>query len=110
MALTWNRVLRDVIDDVASGSALADRLPFGGLGGLTRAGRPLPDDALAALGEQLTDIMLRHAVAAEVWSRQPQTRLRRRRPVTIEPDQPVSVTPGPLLWLDPRPAADGAQP
>ena len=34
MALTWNRVLRDVIDDVASGSALADRLAIGGLGGL----------------------------------------------------------------------------
>ena len=109
IALTWNRVLRDVIDDIASGSALADRLAVGGLGGLHTAGRPLPAAALAALGEQLTDSRLRHAVAAEVWKRQPQTRLRRRGSVTIEPDQPVSVTPGPLLWLDPRPAADGRQ-
>ncbi len=40
MALTWNRVIGDVIDEVASGSALADRLPFGGLGGRTDVGAP----------------------------------------------------------------------
>ena len=39
MALTWNRVVRDVIDEIASGSALADRLPFGGLGGSPTAVR-----------------------------------------------------------------------
>ena len=46
MALTWNRVLRDLIDDMAAGSALADRLPFGGLGGLDGADRPRPTTAL----------------------------------------------------------------
>ncbi len=42
-----------------------------------------------------------------MWRRQPQTRLRQRRPVTIEVDRPMSVTAGPLLWLDTRAAADG---
>jgi bifunctional lysine-specific demethylase and histidyl-hydroxylase NO66 len=107
MALTWNRVMRDVIDEIASGSALADRLPFGGLGGRIDAGAPRPDEALRSLCDQLTDDRLRHAVAAEVWRRQPQTRLRGRRSVTIDLDQPMAVTAGPLLWLDTRPAADG---
>jgi hypothetical protein len=107
MALTWNRVVRDVIDDIASGSSLADRLPFGGLGGSPTSDGPRPDDALASLADQLTDARLRHSVAAEVWRRQPQTRLRRRQRVTIGVGQPVAVTAGPLLWLDPRPAADG---
>ena len=113
MALTWNRVLANVIDDVASGSALADRLPFGGLGGLGDlddldvANPPRPGDALATLSDHLTDERLRHAVATEVWHRQPQTRLRRRLPAAIDLRQPVAVTPGPLLWLDTRRAADG---
>jgi lysine-specific demethylase/histidyl-hydroxylase NO66 len=106
MTLTWERVLRDVIDDTASGSALADRLPFGGLGGLRGADGPHPTDALAALSARVTTDHLRHAVAAEVWRRQPRTRLRPRRPVQIAADRPVSVTPGPLLWLDARPAPD----
>ncbi len=107
MALTWDRVLRDVIDDTASGSALADRLPFGGLGGLADGDGPRPADALAALSSHVTNDRLRHAIAAEVWRRQPRTRLRLRRPATITADQPVAVTPGPLLWLDARPAPDG---
>ncbi len=68
---------------------------------------PRPDEALRTLCDQLTDDRLRHAVAAEVWRRQPQTRLRLRRPVAIEVGQPMAVTAGPLLWLDARPAADG---
>jgi hypothetical protein len=107
MGLTWDRVLREVIDDTASGSALADRLPFGGLGGLPGAAGPHPADALAALSSQVTTDRLRHAIAAEVWRRQPRTRLRPRRPVRVDIDQPVSVTPGPLLWLDARSAPDG---
>jgi JmjC domain len=106
MALTWNRVLRDGIDAIASGTALADRLPFGGLGGQTHAGEPEPNDALAALAMGLTPVALRHAIATEVWRRQPPTRLRPRLRVTVAPEQPVAVTPGPLLWLDTRPAPD----
>jgi bifunctional lysine-specific demethylase and histidyl-hydroxylase NO66 len=107
MALTWNRVVRDVIDDVASGTALAERLPFGGLGGLDEADRPRPADALVTLSEHLTDDRLRRAVAIEVWRRQPQTRLRPRHAVRIDIDQPVDVTAGPLLWLDTGDAPDG---
>ena len=107
MALTWDRVLRDVIDDTASGSALADRLPFGGLGGFAHGDRPHPAEALAALSDHVTIDRLRHGIAAEVWRRQPRTRLRPRRPATVTADEAVSVTPGPLLWLDARPAADG---
>ena len=109
MALTWNRTLRNVVDDVASGSALADRLPFGGLGGRRSADPPVPHAALAALTEQATDVRLRRTIATEVWKRQPQTRLRSRRPLSIDAEQPLSVTPGPLLWLDTRSAADGRQ-
>ena len=107
MALTWNRVVRDVIDDIASGTALADRLPFGGLGGLDDARSPRPRDALATLGERLTDDRLRRAVATEVWRRQPSTRVRPRQPITVDLSQPLAVTAGPLLWLDTRPEADG---
>ena len=107
MALTWNRVLHDVIDQVAAGSALADRLPFGGLGGADTAGRTRPDDALAALADHLTDDRVRRAVATEVWRRQPQTRVRMRQPAVVDIDQTVSVTAGPLLWLDTGPASDG---
>jgi hypothetical protein len=107
MALTWNRVLRDLIDDVAGGSALADRLPFGGLGGLDDADRLRPDEALTALAGRLSDHKLRHAVANEVWRRQPQTRLRLRQPVAVDLRREVAVTPGPLLWLDTRATNDG---
>jgi hypothetical protein len=107
MALTWNRVLRDLIDDVAGGSALADRVPFGGLGGLDDADAPRPREALAALADQLSDHRLRHAVASEVWRRQPRTRLRPRQAVAVDPREKLAVTPGPLLWLDTRAAKDG---
>jgi hypothetical protein len=107
MALTWNRVLRDLIDDVAGGSALADRLPFGGLGGLDDADRPRPRDALGTLADRISDRRLRHAVATEVWRRQPRTRLRQRHPVTVDLHQELAVTPGPLLWLDTSVISDG---
>ena len=88
MALTWNRV-----------AARPDRRHRLGLGArrssaLRRSRRtrrrrpPAPDDALATLSDRLTDDRLRHAVAAEVWRRQPQTRLRPRRPVAIDVDSP----------------------
>jgi hypothetical protein len=107
MALTWNRVLRDVIDEVASGSALADRVAFGGLGGFVGADSLSPTEALSALTDNVTADRLRHAIATEVWRRQPRTRLRLRRSVTVGAEQPLTISPGPLLWLDCRPSADG---
>jgi bifunctional lysine-specific demethylase and histidyl-hydroxylase NO66 len=107
MALTWNRVLRDLIDNVAAGSALADRLPLGGLGGLDDSARPTPHAALAALTSRLTDHRIRQAVATEVWRRQPQTRLRLRQPAVVDLHSELAVTAGPLLWLDTRATTDG---
>jgi bifunctional lysine-specific demethylase and histidyl-hydroxylase NO66 len=107
MALTWNRVLRDLIDDIAGGSALADRVPFGGLGGPDGADRPRPDAALITLADGLSDHKIRHAIASEVWRRQPQTRLRPRQPVAVDLQQELAVTPGPLLWLDTTVTEDG---
>jgi bifunctional lysine-specific demethylase and histidyl-hydroxylase NO66 len=109
MALTWNRVLRDLIDDVGGGSALADRLPFGGLGGVQDADRPHPHEALAALTDGLSDHRIRHAVTTEVWRRQPQTRFRLRQPTQVELHQQLLVTPGPLLWIDTSSTADAQQ-
>jgi hypothetical protein len=93
-----------VIDDVAQNTALADRVPFGGLG---MAAPPLPAEALATLENLATADRVRHAIATEVWSRQPATRLRPRRPRRVDLRRPLAVTPGPLLWLDSRQPATG---
>lgn len=94
MTITWNRLLRDRIDDVASGSALADAVDASDVDGR--------DAALAALTDALDPIDVRRAIASDVWRRQPQTRLRPRAAPHIEPDDIVTFTPGPLLWIDDR--------
>ena len=101
MALTWSRVFRDRIDQIASGTALADRLS---LDSSSDAGWPA-DRALKALADALSDDDLRHAVAEDVWRRQPQTRIRPRRPPVLSATDRVRVTPGPYMWLDDRPSA-----
>lgn len=104
MALTWNRVLRDRIDEIASGTALADRVPFGRLDDDVAMSTA---DAIEELQHGLDPVDLRHAIATEVWRRQPRTRLRRRGPIELDAAEAVVVTPGPLLWLDQRPVPDG---
>ncbi|MGE3685591.1 MAG: cupin domain-containing protein [Acidimicrobiia bacterium] len=94
MALTWERVIRRVLAAGVSGTALADRLEAGALW----AGYD-PSAALTALGDALHTHALRDAVAAEVWRRQPRTRLRPRRVRRLTPEQSLRVTAGPLLWL-----------
>jgi hypothetical protein len=93
MTVTWSRLLRDRIDDVASGTALAavvnDHTADRGA-------------AIAALNAALEPGALRHAIASDVWRRQPQTRLRPRVAPRLAGDEPVIVTPGPLLWIDDR--------
>lgn len=101
MALTWNRVLRDRIDQIASGTALADRLSLDAAGDV---GWPA-DRALKALADGLSEDDLRHTIAEDVWRRQPQTRMRPRRPPALSATDLVRVTPGPLMWLDERTAA-----
>lgn len=95
MAITWNRLLRDRIDQVASGTALAERVAVSGGGS---------DEVLKALSRAIDPVEVRRAIATDVWQRQPQTRLRPRHRDCIEADDPVVVTPGPLLWVDERPA------
>ena len=97
MAVTWSRLLRDRIDEVASGTALADAVTG------DRVDHPRgPDAALAALRGSLGDLDVRRALAEDVWRRQPQTRLRPRNPDRIGEEDHLVVTPGPLLWLDGR--------
>jgi hypothetical protein len=97
-------VLRDRIDQIASGTALADRLS---LDAADDAGWPA-DRALKALADGLTERDLRHAVAEDVWRRQPQTRMRPRHPPSVSATDRVRITPGPLMWLDDR-AGPGAK-
>ncbi len=99
MALTWSRVLRDRIDQIGSGTALAERLSIGA----TDDAGWLADRALKALADGLGTDELRYAVAEDVWRRQPQTRMRPRRPPTLTAIDQVRVTPGPLMWVDSRP-------
>ena len=54
-----------------------------------------------------TDDRLRRAVATEVWRANRRPACGHADHVTIDAEQPLSVTPGPLLWLDTRSAADG---
>ena len=94
MSLTWERVIRRVMAAGVSGTALADRLDAGAL----RTGYDA-SAALAALADALGADALRDAVAAEVWRRQPRTRLRPRRVPALTSHDSLRITPGPLLWL-----------
>lgn len=108
MALTWERVIRRLLATGVSNTALADRLPAGSLDGPDperTASAYDPSAAVAALAARLDPVALRSAVATEVWRRQPRTRLRPRRSPTIDAEQPLHFTPGPLVWLDGGPEA-----
>jgi lysine-specific demethylase/histidyl-hydroxylase NO66 len=96
VAVTWQRVVRKAIDaDVAAGR-LSNALPAG----MLEPGASAPSAAgeLAGLQAQLAPEVLRLWLAREVWRRQPATRLRPRS--VPEPGaEPLSFTPGPLVWL-----------
>ena len=103
MSFTWERVIRVLLSSGrsgtgVSGTALADRM------------RSVPehDAALSDLGDLLADDVLQRLITAEIWRRQPRTRLRPRTVGTpAPPDRTATfrVTPGPLLWLE----CDGAR-
>jgi lysine-specific demethylase/histidyl-hydroxylase NO66 len=94
MTVNWNRLLRGQIDEIASGTALADAVDPSDV-----AGRAAAIEALTAT---LGELELRHALASDVWSRQPQTRFRPRVAPQIDDRDRVTVTSGPLLWIDGR--------
>ena len=94
MTVTWSRLLRSRIDDIASGTALADA---------ATTNAPDRDAAVVALSAGLGAVDIRRAIATDVWGRQPQTRLRPRVPPQFSSEDTLAVTPGPLLWVDDRP-------
>lgn len=99
MALTWSRFLRRRIDAIASNTALANHIVIDGAHD-ERAPTAASAAASAAIADGIDDHELRVAATEDVWRRQPQTRLRPRRPPTLTADDLVRVTPAPLLWID----------
>ena len=102
MTVNWNRLLRDHIDAIASGTALADAVDPSDVAGRSAA--------IEALTATLGELELRHALASDVWSRQPQTRLRPRVSPQLGERDRLTVTPGPLLWIDDRTAGPRRKP
>ncbi|MEZ5381812.1 MAG: cupin domain-containing protein [Microthrixaceae bacterium] len=91
MSLTWQALLAQHLRERAGGPALAASATEGGD----------PGAALLALGDHLDPAALARLRRLEIWRRQPRTRLRPRG-AALDPSQPLRVTPGPLLWLDPQ--------
>jgi hypothetical protein len=59
---------------------------------------PSAASELTGLHTQLAPGVLRHWMAREIWRRQPATRLRPRS-IPLLQSEPLSFTPGPLVWL-----------
>ncbi len=94
LAVTWHRAVRAALDAALADPALRASLPAGVLGGAD------PGSAdLTVLVEQLSPGTVRAWLAEEVWRRQPATRRQPLEPPAVSVDQPVRVTPGPLIWL-----------
>jgi len=93
MAPAWHQAVRHAVDE-----AIAART------GTLRASIPAdltgaPD--LADVAAHLDPSSMQRWMTQEMWTRQPATRLRPLLPAPIELTTPVTVTPGPLLWLFP---------
>jgi len=96
VAVTWQRVVRKAIDAEVAAGRLSSALPAGMLE--PGATAPSATEELGGLQAQLAPEVLRHWMAREIWRRQPATRLRPRS-VTPLAAEPLSFTPGPLVWL-----------
>lgn len=95
VAVTWHRVIRKAIDAEVAAGRLTAPLPVGLLEpGSSGAGELDLEGVRAQLGRAV----LRHWMAREIWRRQAATRLRPRSVPTLG-DEPMALTPGPLLWL-----------
>lgn len=98
LAIPWAAVARRAVDAAASAgerSALTGSLPVRSLD--AEPGRLASVD-LSSLGDALAGVDLRSWLAQEIWRRQPATRLRPLEPPALD-GRPLTVTPGPLLWL-----------
>ena len=96
VAVTWQRVVRKAIDAEVAAGRLSAALPPGMLEPGAKA--PSAGSELAGLQDQLAPEVLRHWMAREIWRRQPATRLRPRSVPELG-SEPLSFTPGPLVWL-----------
>jgi hypothetical protein len=96
VAVTWQRVVRKAIDAEVAAGRLSNALPPGMLE--PGATAPSAVGELEGLHAQLAPDVLRHWMAREIWRRQPATRLRPRSVPELG-TEPLSFTPGPLVWL-----------
>jgi hypothetical protein len=96
VAVTWQRVVRKAIDAEVASGRLTAALPAGMLE--PGASTPSAEPQLGGLPGRFTPEVLRHWMAREIWRRQPATRL---RPLAVPAlgNEPLTFTPGPLLWL-----------
>ena len=89
LALSWHQAVRHGVDEAVAAGALR--------GSIHPDDLAVPD--LSPVAATLDSTAVRRWMAAEVWRRQPATRLRPLHPPALELDTPVAVTAGPLLWL-----------
>ena len=94
LAITWQRAFRRAVDAAVAAGELTASIPARSLD----ATLPQPPDP-SRLGDHLDPASLRPWLAKEIWHRQPATRWRPLVPPVITVDTPVTLTPGPLLWL-----------
>ena len=85
----WHHAVRYAVDEAVAAGALRESIRLEELA--------VPD--LAPVSASLDSLAVRRWMAAEVWRKQPATRLRPLQPPVVELDTRVEVTPGPLLWL-----------
>jgi hypothetical protein len=91
LAPTWQQAVRHAVDEAVAAGALRESISADATAVLD----------LDALTPHLDPLAVRRWVAREVWRRQPATRLRPLRAPSVSLDTPLTVTPGPLLWLTP---------
>ena len=91
LAPTWQQAVGHAVDGAVAAGALRQSITAG----IDAA------PALDALTPHLDPLAVRRWMAREVWRRQPATRLRPLQTPAITVDTPLTVTPGPLLWLTP---------
>lgn len=95
MAVTWQQAVRHALDDALGDVALRRSLPANALDVTDDIAPP----ALDAVVEGLDSTHVRSYLAAEIWRRQPATRLRPLNPPVVDRTRSVAITPGPLVWL-----------
>jgi hypothetical protein len=85
----WHQAVRHAVDEAVAAGALRESIRVDELA--------VPD--LAPVAASLDGLAVRRWMAAEVWRKQPATRLRPLQPPIVDLDTMLEVTPGPLLWL-----------